>query len=54
MVMAFGKLKEARAKGIEIGQERMIQAMREDGLSEDRIRRIMDRRESGSNGKRQS
>ena len=54
MVMALGKLREARVRGRQEERERMIQAMREDGLSEDRIRRIMDRRESGSNGKRQS
>ena len=54
MVMAFGKLREAKEKGIEIGQERTIQAMRNSGYSEADIQKILNDLRTGSNGKNQS
>ena len=59
MVMAFGKLKEARdrgekrgiAIGIERGHEQMIQSMRESGLDEADIQKTIDNLNAGSNGK---
>ena len=58
MVMAFGKLREAREKGIEIGEERGIertkQAMRNSGLPEAEIQKILDILNARSSGKPQS
>ena len=62
MVMALGILAEAkgraRAEGREEGREEerleLLQALREDGLSEDRIQRIMDRLDARTKGARES
>ena len=58
MVMALGILAEAkgraRAEGREEERLELLKALREDGLSEDRIQRIMDRRDARPNGARES
>ena len=58
MVMALGVIAEAktraREEGIEIGQERAIEAMRKLDLSEADIQKVVDDLKTGSNGRRQS
>lgn len=54
MVMALGKLREARDKGREEGRAEehaaMIQALREAGISESDIQRVQARRDARGNG----
>ena len=58
MVMAMGKLREARDKGREEGRVEgraeehaaMIKALREAGISESDIQRVQDRRDARGNG----
>lgn len=58
MVMALGKLSEARrrgreegrAEGIEEGREKMVRAMRETGRSETEIQQALDRFDNRRNG----
>ena len=70
MVMALGKLSEARrrgreegraegleegrAEGLEEGREKMVQAMRETGRSETEIQQALDRFDNRRNGGRES
>ena len=65
MVMALGKLSEARRRGreeghaegleegLEEGREKMIQAMRETGRSETEIQQALDRFDNRRNGERE-
>ena len=54
MVMALGKLSEARRRGreegLEEGREKMVQAMRETGRSETEIQQALDRFDNHRNG----
>ena len=54
MVMALGKLREARDKGREEGRaeeyQAMIQALREAGISESDIQRVQAQRDARGNG----
>ena len=61
MVMALGKLSEARrrgreegrAEGLEEGREKMVRAMRETGRSETEIQQALDRFDNRRNGERE-
>ena len=57
MVMALGKLSEARrrgrAEGLEEGREKMVRAMRETGRSETEIQQALDRFDNHRNGERE-
>ena len=50
MVMALGKLREARDKGRAEEHAAMIQALREAGISESDIQRVQARRDARGNG----
>ena len=53
MVMALGKLSEARRRGREEGREDMVRAMRELGKPETEIQQVLDWLDSHKNGERE-
>ena len=50
MVMALGKIREARDKGREEERSAMIQALRDAGIPERDIQRVEARRDARGNG----
>ena len=53
MVMALGKLNEARRRGREEGREDMVRAMRELGKPETEIQQVLDWLDIHKNGERE-
>ena len=53
MVMALGKLSEARRRGREEGREDIVRAMRELGKPETEIQQVLDWLDSHKNGERE-